>query len=161
MSTLQDRLGEVMDAKKWTRRDLVRVSGQSSSVVSQWLGKGSKIIGKIGKLEAAEALARASGFSALWIATGSGPRHPPPTRGNSVLLSAQEVAQPVYHVSVRDALDTIATALGTLARPQRDEVSEVFALVAKHPDRGAYIDLLAGMLATGGSAFTKRHSVGG
>lgn len=72
--TLQERLEEVMQAKGWDRADLVRVSGQSSSVVSQWLGKGSKIIHTIGRLEAAEALARESGYAALWIAKGIGPK---------------------------------------------------------------------------------------
>lgn len=57
----------------WEHADLVRISGQSSSVVSQWLGKGSKVIKTIGKHEAAQALAHASGYSALWIAKGIGP----------------------------------------------------------------------------------------
>ena len=53
MPNLQERLQEVMQAMKWTRTDVMRVSGQTSSVVSQWLGKGSKLkpvksIGKMG-----------------------------------------------------------------------------------------------------------------
>ena len=75
MATLQQRLEEVMKAKNWEHADLMRVSGQSSSVVSQWLGKGSKDIKEIGKLEAAIYLERASGYSALWIAKGLGPKH--------------------------------------------------------------------------------------
>ncbi len=74
MSTLQERLTEVMASKSWTHADLVRASGQSSSVVSQWLGKGSKTIHTIGKIEAAEALERESGFSALWLAKGILPK---------------------------------------------------------------------------------------
>ena len=61
-----------MQEMGWERDDLVRISGQSSSVVSQWLGKGAKIIKTIGKMEAAEKLADASGYSALWIAKGMG-----------------------------------------------------------------------------------------
>lgn len=76
--TLQERLEEVMAATGWDRADLVRVSGQSSSVVSQWLGKGSKIIHSIGKIEAAEAIAHASGFAPLWVAKGLGPKHAGP-----------------------------------------------------------------------------------
>lgn len=75
MATLQQRLEEVMRAKNWDHADVMRVSGQSSSVVSQWLGKGSKDIKEIGKLEAAIYLERASGYSALWIAKGLGPKH--------------------------------------------------------------------------------------
>lgn len=72
MSTLKERLIEVMGTKGWTHADVVRVSGESSSVVSQWLGKGSKEIKSIGKLEAALRLESESGFSALWIAKGTG-----------------------------------------------------------------------------------------
>lgn len=79
--TLQERLAEVMTAMKWGHADLVRVSKQSSSAVSQWLGKGSKTIHSIGKLEAAIYIEQASGFAALWVAKGIGPKmasHPPP-----------------------------------------------------------------------------------
>lgn len=61
-----------MAAMAWDYKDLVRVSGQSQSVVSQWLGRGSKDIKTIGKLEAAIAIARESGYSALWLAKGIG-----------------------------------------------------------------------------------------
>ena len=72
MSTLKDRLEEVMAAMSWRNKDVERISGQSSSVVSQWLGGGSKLIKSIGKMEAAEKLGAASGYSPLWIATGVG-----------------------------------------------------------------------------------------
>jgi hypothetical protein len=79
---LQERLLFLMREMNWERSDLVRISGQSSSVVSQWLGKGSKTIKSINKQEAAEALARASGFSSLWIAKGTGPQKPPAAENN-------------------------------------------------------------------------------
>jgi hypothetical protein len=63
-----------MAARGWVRDDLIRISGQSQSVVSQWLGKSSKIIKTIGKMEAAQALARESGYESLWIAKGIGPK---------------------------------------------------------------------------------------
>ena len=77
MPTLIERLEEVMRAMRWSRADLQRVSGQSSSVVSQWLGKGSKEITSIGSLEAAIAIERASGFSSLWVAKGLGSKWAP------------------------------------------------------------------------------------
>lgn len=89
--TLKDRLNTVMQAMNWEYTDLVRVSQQTHSVVSQWLGRGSKEIKTIGKLEAAIYIERASGFSALWIAKGMGPakvdgartlREPSPTYGH-------------------------------------------------------------------------------
>jgi hypothetical protein len=74
MASLSDRLTELMTTMGWRQTDLVRVSRQSSSVVSQWLGHGSKEIKTIGKLEAALYLERATGYSALWIAKGDGPK---------------------------------------------------------------------------------------
>ena len=74
MATLKERLEEVMKACSWEHADVVRISRQSSSAVSQWLGKGSKEIKTIGKLEAAIYLERQSGYSALWIAKGIGPK---------------------------------------------------------------------------------------
>lgn len=74
MLSLPERLHEVMQATGWDRADLMRITGQSSSVVSQWLGKGSKEIATIGSLEAAIGIERASGFSALWVAKGIGER---------------------------------------------------------------------------------------
>lgn len=64
-----------MEARGWQYSDLVRESGESRSVVSQWLGRGSKEIKSIGKQEAAERLERASGYAALWIAKGIGPKY--------------------------------------------------------------------------------------
>jgi hypothetical protein len=74
MQNLQERLSEVMAKMGWEHADLMRISKQSSSVVSQWLGKGGKPTRSIGKQEAAEALSKESGFSALWIAKGLGPK---------------------------------------------------------------------------------------
>lgn len=71
---LSRRLGEVMQAKGWARADLVRISGQSSSLVSQWLGVSQRPVYQINKAEAAERLSIASGYAALWIAKGLGPK---------------------------------------------------------------------------------------
>lgn len=73
MRSLTERLELVMKEKAWDHADVVRISGQTSSVVSQWLGKGSKEIKSIKKMEAAMRLSEASGFCALWIAEGKGP----------------------------------------------------------------------------------------
>jgi len=69
----------MMRAKNWSHADVMRVSGQSSSTVSQWMGKGSKVIHTIGKIEAAQRLEAESGFAALWLAKGEGPKMAPPS----------------------------------------------------------------------------------
>jgi len=69
---LKARLEFVMAECRWSRADLVSASGETSSVVSQWLGHGSKPIKSIAKLEAAVGIANRSGFNPLWIARGIG-----------------------------------------------------------------------------------------
>ena len=111
MSTLEERLREVMGAKGWERRDLVRITGQSSSVVSQWLGHGSKTIHSIQKIEAALALERASGFSAAWIAKGIGAKRVP--GGPELRPPAWELheARSPYGPEVGASVDQLVTAL--------------------------------------------------
>lgn len=76
MSTLIERLKEVMAVKGWDNpQQIATVAGVSRSAAAQWLGQGSKIIHTIGNMQAAENLERATGFKALWIAKGDGPKH--------------------------------------------------------------------------------------
>jgi hypothetical protein len=123
MSDLPDRLAEVMHAMHWSHSDLMRVSKQSSSVVSQWLGKGSKSIKTIGKIEAALYIERESGFSALWIAKGIGPRmahpHAAPVRANE--------AAPRYGAGLDDAeiVSQFGQLLGRVPSHMRIAVGDV------------------------------------
>lgn len=76
MSTLIERLKEVMAAKGWDNaQQVAEVAGVTRSAAAQWLGQGSKIIHSIGNMQAAENLEQATGFKALWIAKGTGPKH--------------------------------------------------------------------------------------
>lgn len=74
MKTLIERVQELMDTMKWDAEKVAAVAGVTSSAVYQWLGSGKKTIHTIGKLEAAIKLERASGFSAMWLAKGQGPK---------------------------------------------------------------------------------------
>lgn len=75
MSTLQERIQEVMrDTSLKTPTDVARAAKVTPSAVSQWLGNGAKAIHTIGKIEAAMNLARATGYSWMWLAKGAGPR---------------------------------------------------------------------------------------
>jgi transcriptional regulator with XRE-family HTH domain len=96
--TLSERLAELMAAKGWTRQQLQQAAGVSSSVISQWLGKGTKEIKSIGDTAAAERLAQATGYALLWIAKGQGPKKPiaaarAPAHPTTV-LKAEEPAPP-------------------------------------------------------------------
>jgi len=90
---LKDRLHLIMETCGWTQRDLVRISKQSQSTVSQWLGNSTKKIKTIRREEAVKAISDESGFSPLWIATGQGPqRLAPETIWPFKRISAEQVA---------------------------------------------------------------------
>ncbi len=75
MSTLKERIEEIMSAKDLKTGEIARAAGVSSAAVSQWLGKGNgKVINTIGSIEAASNLEGKTGYRALWIATGKGPK---------------------------------------------------------------------------------------
>lgn len=143
MSTLQERLEEVMRARGWQHADLVRVSGQSSSVVSQWLGKGSKIIKEIGKLEAALAIEAASGYSALWVATGKGPRMAA-SRLHQHLQAREPQAAYATTATDRDALEYLRKMLARLDADLRAPFGDILAGWARD---GAQHDRSAALLA--------------
>lgn len=65
-----------MASKGWTTpQQVAKIADVSRSAAAQWLGQGSKIIHTIGNQQAAENLERETGFCALWIAKGIGPKY--------------------------------------------------------------------------------------
>ena len=87
MSTLIERMREVMASKEWTTpQQVAEVAGVSRSAAAQWLGQGSKIIHTIGNQQAAENLERETGFCALWIAKGIGPKYVADQRAGRISL---------------------------------------------------------------------------
>lgn len=135
MSTLIERLTELMEAMNWDQPALMRESKQSSSVVSQWMGKGSKQIKTIGKMEAAIYLERASGFSALWIAKGMGPKRVP---------STVPAAQPLHPLGEPE----------TAPYGMLDLLERLGMLLAAVPstNRAAFADVLRGWAMDAGAA---------
>lgn len=78
MSTLQERMEEFLRETGLSVTQVAKTAGVSASAVSQWKGDGAKEIKSIGKIEAALYLERATGFSALWLAKGIGPKRVAP-----------------------------------------------------------------------------------
>lgn len=149
MSDLTERLQELMRTMSWEHADLVRVSRQSSSVVSQWLGKGSKVIKTIGKLEAAIYIERESGFSALWIAKGMGPKFVdkvarlPSASTAASPLPASEPAAP-YAANP----EALLLQLGMVTSQLPDDIREAFADVLSGWVRsGARTDRIRALIA--------------
>ena len=70
MSTLQDRIAEIMQSANLQVGDIATIAGVSSSAVTQWKDGPTKSI----KTAPATKLSEKTGYSAMWIATGEGPK---------------------------------------------------------------------------------------
>ena len=71
---LAGRIEEMMDATRMSVADVARIAQVSSAVVSLWRGKSGKPVQTLSDLLAATRLEEHSGFSALWLAAGIGPK---------------------------------------------------------------------------------------
>jgi hypothetical protein len=105
MSTLEERMGEFIRETGWTVTQIAATAKVSPSAVSQWLGKGTKTIHAIGNIEAAINLERESGYSALWLAKGKGPKKVPGRVGPSPTLESalQLIGQAIAHAPDNEA----------------------------------------------------------
>lgn len=75
MQPLQERIEDLMKTKGWSVGKVATIAEVSSSAVSQWLGRGgTKSSKSIGNYEAALRLEKESGFNAMWLAKGKGPK---------------------------------------------------------------------------------------
>lgn len=70
MSTLQDRIAEIMSATGLTVGQIAEITGVSSSAVTQWKDGPTKSL----KAVPAARLASKTGYSAVWISSGEGPK---------------------------------------------------------------------------------------
>jgi transcriptional regulator with XRE-family HTH domain len=161
MQTLQERLEELMTAKGWQRDDLIRISGQSQSVVSQWLGKSSKIIKTIGKMEAAQALAIESGYESLWIAKGIGPKKSP--QGSPQPLhagAAHPVSQLVTETVPSITWEQIKMSVRKNGLPPVFRVQMVDNAMAPRAGSGAWVQFSSTEAARPGDGVLVRDALG-
>lgn len=110
-----------MDQNGWEHADVMRISGQSSSVVSQWLGKGSKLIKSIGKVSAAVRLAEAAGVSAEWLADGTPPKYKPPPAAGAQPLRVDDHA--AHYLTTAQLLAKMGEVLATVPEARREAVA--------------------------------------
>lgn len=128
MQTLKARLERIMLEHGWDHAQLMRVTGQSSSAVSQWLGKGSKEIKSIGSLEAALRLADATGYHALWLAEGKGPPKPYAAPALPDPAAPTRAAEPGRgYLPASRTLDDLRALLSSTAAPMRPAVAELLS----------------------------------
>ena len=88
---LKDRLREVMEGAGLKKLQFAKAAGVSSGAVTQWLDGSTKAI----KSSKAAALQAATGYSAVWIATGVGDKlvaTAPAKPGEQATPGAMEIA---------------------------------------------------------------------
>lgn len=89
MSTLQERIAEIMAATRLSVGDIADITGVTSSAVTQWKDGPTKSL----KAAPASKLAAKTGFNAVWISTGEGTKI---TTGNAAYdLTSSEVGDPI------------------------------------------------------------------
>jgi hypothetical protein len=127
MSTLEERIAELMKAKNWTESKVAEIAGVTRSAVSQWLGKTDTPTKSI-KLKPALLLERKSGYSALWLSVGEGPK----------MVSHQT------ELSTRDALMHLASTVADLPRIKRDGVAVYIGhLIKDCEDENSVLDAIS------------------
>lgn len=102
MGTLQERIAELMAVANLTVGELADIAGVTSSAATQWKDGPTKSL----KTAPATRLAAKTGYSALWIANGEGPKKapdlPPPPFSSNVTeapaLAASRLVPVVGHV---------------------------------------------------------------
>jgi transcriptional regulator with XRE-family HTH domain len=126
MSTLEERIAELMKSKDWTESRVAEIAGVTRSAVSQWLGKTDTPTKSI-KLKPALLLERKSGFSALWLSAGEGPK---------MVITQSEL-------STRAALLYLASTLAELPKIKRDGVAVYIGhLIKDCEDENAVLDAI-------------------
>ena len=131
MSTLQERMVELMTATGWTVGEIARIAGVTSAAVSQWVGNGQgKQSKSIGNAEAALRLEKASGFSWMWLAQGKGPKlievEQAPFPRQESLTEADQVAH---------ALEILTKTLQKADEDVRLSLEPLLSSMAREPDK--------------------------
>lgn len=102
----------------WSRADLIRVTGESQSTISQWLGKGGRPIKEIGRVRSAVLLANASGFDPIWLAHGEGEAKAKPP-APAAFVGAQEPAAIYGPASDDSTLEQLADLIARIPAANR------------------------------------------
>jgi transcriptional regulator with XRE-family HTH domain len=107
---LSDRIREILNDKRLTPAELSRASGLSKSLLSKYLAGGVENI----TLPKASKLAKATGYSAIWIANGNG------IKKGSTVLSVLDGGKPDKAQRVNpDALERAISLVEQAALAER------------------------------------------
>ena len=85
MSSLQERLAEILDDQDLTKASLARAAGVSSASVTYWMSGETKEI----SARAASNIEKHTGYRAAWIATGVGHKKIAPSEKDDMISSEE------------------------------------------------------------------------
>lgn len=137
MNSLKVRMEEFAKATGWDVGRIALEAGVSSSAVSQWFGKGSKIINSIG-IAPATKLENATGYRAMWLSKGQLPKFvasgSAPLPGNAGITHGIRIDATGSVQGVDTSVETIAQALIKMSEAQRELMAGKLASLARAPD---------------------------
>ena len=140
MPALADRMKELESQFGLTVGEIAKLCGVTSSAVSQWFGKGDKPSKEIGSVRAAVMLERRTGWSALWIAYGEGPK----ICASGVVGGEQRATQ---KTDVPTALVTLGEAIESATEGREDAISLLRVFIGNPTANDALPDIIARRLA--------------
>jgi transcriptional regulator with XRE-family HTH domain len=132
MGTFSERLREFMAATKWTVGEVALAAGVSSSAVSQW--RGDKVaVTKDVSWRAAVNIQNKTGFSALWLFRGEGPKMAAGIRPELALSDALVMLAGTMAAQPKIKRDGVKAYLAHLVDGCEDEaaVSEAVTMIAE------------------------------
>lgn len=136
MVPLKLRIEEVMQSKNWKIAAVARAAKVSHSAVSQWLGRGNTHTETINSTAAAN-LADASGFNAVWLATGKGPKlvsaeSSPADTASGLALSATSTTG---ELSVAQHLQALGQVIASSDELTRAQIKPILDQLLKTPEQ--------------------------
>ena len=102
MSTLADRIQQIMRETALKPKDLSKITGVSVQSISYWVNGQTKDI----RNETLFKLARGTGYSPEWIATGEGPAHMIAIKHPEYIVDLEPLT-PDQRVLIRAVVDAI------------------------------------------------------
>ncbi len=135
MSTLQDRMAELISETKLSVGEIALIAGVSSSAASQWKDGPTKSI----KIVPATRISEATGFSAMWLSTGVGPKKRPV----KTLASENDDLTNLSH-----ALNLISNLINSSELKGSMILSGAFASFSQEPSNKTVRDMLEQMLTS-------------
>lgn len=148
---------ELMTATGWSVGQIASIADVTSSAVSQWVGNGKgKQSKSIGNIAAAMKLEKESGFSALWLAQGKGPKLADKAASAEPAEEPQTTGPQTDEIAL--ALAVLAKALALTDEITRAQVTPLLSMLANDPAKAGLIaQRIADLLGPEPTRTPKQH----